>query len=61
MILRASLLSVFLLLFWLVDAELHGTVPQTANRPNEKATRIGVTDEATMEIYQVEFEGLTNK
>jgi hypothetical protein len=56
MILRLPALSVaiFLLLAWLTDAELHGGgVPKHANRPNEKATRISVTDDATLDIYQV--------
>ncbi|KAI6174680.1 hypothetical protein M3Y97_01017500 [Aphelenchoides bicaudatus] len=51
MILRVFVL-VCLLFAWLSSAELHGKIPDHANRPNEKATRVSVTDESTVEIYQ---------
>lgn len=53
MILR--LFALFCFIVSIISGELHGKVPQQANRPNEKATRVTITDDATMEIYQVFF------
>ena len=51
MILRLLLVCLFSV--YLVYGELHGKIPQQANRPNEKAVRMTITDESAVEIYQV--------